>query len=265
MSSSTLTARQQLLLSEMQYDEDVLKELAYAHDFDYGSQVGHGYAELEIAINNQIANAAYLPVGDVGKRNPYVAGGIAQGIAGPAAGLYTALKTDQQNAEADRENARRHEANARNVAERPYVQMALSQAVNSLDSLLNRYDDMRAIRKKWMDARYGAAKHELEELERSLPTSAEDLQKLAKVKNTFAGLSYYYPDAKDFQHRVDECLSEANNRLAERKARYVTWCKWAIWGGLAAMVIGAIALSLWPLVIGMWAFVCGICILPQLK
>lgn len=80
------------------------------------------------SLVQQNANAASTPVKKV---DPYIAGGIAQGLAGTAAGLFTAANVEQQNQQRQQEAAQR-DADFRAL---------LSQASSIIDKLLTKTID----------------------------------------------------------------------------------------------------------------------------
>lgn len=234
------TAKEAMILTELLSCEQALEIAAQRHGTSYYSKVSAGYAALHKAMTAQIANAAYLPVGDVKKHDPYFWGGVADGIAGPGAGVYMAMSTAQANAEADAENIRRHTANARNLAERPRVAATLSECIASLDSTLDTYDDLRSIRAQWRFYRYANALKELEQWEKKPSSSRKDRKELEELEQTFRGLAVLgIKDALPLIKRTEKCLEKAATQLEKEKKRF----KWLVVLEFALLALGIFLIS----------------------
>lgn len=206
-----LSDYQRLLLEEMRTNESTYRRAI-------GQEWSEAYADLNRAFNSLVANLGYLTVNDVKKHDPYVWGGIANGMAGPAAGAYTAISTAQENERADAENARRQEANRQNQINRSKLISSVPRCLSRLDTLVTCNADARIARGKWREKKLGEAQSELASYE-SRQLSKADLDQLKQLQRTLRGLASMTDDAKPLVERAEACERKATERLEQTQKR----------------------------------------------
>ena len=113
------------------------KRIAFCNLYKYNYK---SLTEEQQSIAQRLSNPAQLSLEK--KKSWAVAGGIAEGIAGPAAGLGAALHTMQKNAEIDKRNAATAQFNAQLALQSEQVAQQTRKIAARYSSIAKEYADM---------------------------------------------------------------------------------------------------------------------------
>ncbi len=186
---------------------DLLKEL-----FDNQSQfsalagskspeLARSYKELDLAFCNYALSVQQNAMAHIGqskaysakKIDPYIAGGAAQGLAGPGAGIYTATQADERNKRIDdyRTQSRRYVSET--TAALSGAEKTLIERIRSTDILLNSIPAIRTCRIELREQR----EKNYQEAKKLLKGKVGDLKKAIEI---FSSLEDY----KDSKQMVEK-------------------------------------------------------------